>query len=59
MPRTSRSHRDQHTIIHLRDVLGDEAYESLVRAGENMTNAAMAAYAFDQIEQARADLLHA
>jgi hypothetical protein len=45
------------TIAHLREVLGDEGYESFARAGENMTNAAMAAYAFDQIEQARAKLL--
>jgi hypothetical protein len=29
----------------------------LARAGENSTSAAMAAYAFEQINQARADLL--
>jgi hypothetical protein len=39
------------TISHLREVLGD--YESLARTGETMTNAEMAAYALDQIEQAR------
>ena len=34
-------------IAHLRDVLGDEAYESLARRGEAMTMAAIAAYAYD------------
>jgi predicted ATPase/class 3 adenylate cyclase len=43
-------------IEHLRGVLGDVAYESFARTGESMTNAAMAAYAFDQIEVARAHL---
>jgi predicted ATPase/class 3 adenylate cyclase len=47
------------TITHLRDVLGDETYETLAHAGETMTNAAMAAYAFDQIDRARANLLTA
>ena len=42
---------------HLRDVLGDEAYESLARAGANMSNAAMVSYAFDQIDRARAQLM--
>ena len=42
------------TITHLREVLGDEVYESFARAGKNMTNAAMVAYAFDQIDRARA-----
>jgi hypothetical protein len=37
-------------------VLGDEAYEALCRAGENMTTAAMVTYAYDQIDQARAEL---
>jgi hypothetical protein len=36
--------------------LGDERYEALARAGETMTNAAMATYALDQIDQARAEL---
>ena len=44
------------TIAHLRDVLGDENYESLARAGETMTTAAKATYAYDQIDQARAAL---
>ena len=41
------------TITHLRDVLGDEAYESFAREGEMMTTAAMVAYAYGQIDQAR------
>jgi predicted ATPase len=43
-------------IAHLRDVLGDQTYESLARKGETMTAAAMVAYAYDQIDQARTDL---
>jgi hypothetical protein len=43
-------------ITHLRDVLGDQTYESLARKGESMTPAAMATYAYDQIDQARAEL---
>ena len=43
-------------ITHLRDVLGDQTYESLARKGETMTTAAMVAYAYDQIDQARAEL---
>ena len=45
-------------ISHLRDVLGDPTYESLVRKGETMTTAAMATYAYDQIDQARTELEH-
>ncbi len=44
------------TIAHLREVLGDQGYESLARKGETMTTAAMANYAYDQIDQARAEL---
>ena len=44
------------TIAHLREVLGDQTYESLARKGETMTTAAMVAYAYDQIEQARTEL---
>jgi predicted ATPase len=44
------------TVTHLRDVLGDQAYESLARKGEAMTAAAMATYAYDQIDQARTEL---
>jgi hypothetical protein len=43
-------------ITHLRGVLGDQAYESFARTGEYMTNAAMATYAFEQIDLARAEL---
>ncbi len=43
-------------IPHLREVLGDQNYESLARKGELMTTAAMATYAYDQIDQARAEL---
>jgi hypothetical protein len=39
-------------IAHLRDVLGDKAYESLARAGEIMTNAGIAQYALEQIDRA-------
>jgi predicted ATPase/class 3 adenylate cyclase len=44
------------TIAHLRDVLGDETYQSLARKGEMMTIAAAATYAYDQIERARTEL---
>ena len=43
-------------IAHLRDVLGDQTYESLVRKRETMTIAAMVNYAYDQIDQARTEL---
>ena len=43
-------------ITHLRDVLGDQTYESLAREGETMTTAEMATYAYDQIDQARTEL---
>ena len=45
-------------ITHLRDVLGDQTYESLARKGETMTTAAMVTYAYDQIDQARTTLEH-
>jgi len=45
-------------IAHLRDVLGDQTYESLARKGETMTTAAMVTYAYDQIDQARTELEH-
>ena len=44
------------TITHLRDFLGDQTYESLARRGETMTTAALVTYAYDQIDQARAEL---
>jgi hypothetical protein len=43
-------------ITHLRDVLGDPAYESLAHKGETMITAAMVTYAYDQIDQARTEL---
>jgi predicted ATPase/class 3 adenylate cyclase len=43
-------------IAHLRDVLGDQTYESLARKGETMTTAEMVTYSYDQIDQARAQL---
>jgi hypothetical protein len=43
-------------IAHLRDVLGDQTYESLARKGETMTTAEVVTYAYDQINQARAEL---
>jgi predicted ATPase len=46
------------TITHLRDILGDQTYESLARKGETMTTAEMVAYAYDQIDQARTTLEH-
>jgi hypothetical protein len=44
------------TIAHLREMLGDQAYESFAGNGEAMTTAAIVAYAYDQIDQARAEL---
>jgi predicted ATPase len=41
---------------HLRELLGDEAYESLARTGEQMTTAEMVAFAYDQIDRARTAL---
>ena len=43
-------------IAHLREVLGDPAYESLARKDETMSTTAMATYAYDQIDQARTEL---
>ena len=43
-------------ITHLREVLGDQTYESLARKGETMSTAAMVTYAYDQIDQARTEL---
>ena len=43
-------------ITHLREVLGEATYESLARKGETMTTAAIAAYAYDQIDEARTEL---
>jgi tetratricopeptide (TPR) repeat protein len=46
----------QARITHLRDVLGEQTCESLARKGADMTTAAMATFAYDQIDQARAEL---
>ena len=43
-------------ITQLREVLGDQVYLAHSRSGETMTTAAMAMYAYDQIDQARAAL---
>jgi predicted ATPase len=43
-------------IAHLREFLGDQTYESLARKGDAMTTAAIATYAYDQIDQARTEL---
>ena len=43
-------------VAHLRDVLGEAIYESLARKGETMTTAEIVTYAYDQIDQARAEL---
>jgi hypothetical protein len=45
-------------IAHLRDVLGHETYESLARKGATMTTTEIVTYAYDQIDQARAELEH-
>jgi predicted ATPase len=58
-PLTAMAHPEITTAItHLREVLGDQTYESLARKGETMTTAAMATYAYDQIDQARTELEH-
>jgi predicted ATPase len=56
---TRRANRELSTAIaHLRDVLGDQTYESLAHKGETMTTAAIVTYAYDQIDQARTTLEH-
>jgi predicted ATPase len=44
------------TVTHLREALGDQAFESFTRTGKIMTSAAMASYALEQIDLARAGL---
>ena len=51
-----RSGKNAGRVLDLREVLGDKTYESFAQAGAHMTNAEMATYALDQIEQAHADL---
>ena len=56
-PLTQKAFPEFNTAVaHLREVLGDERYESLARAGAGMTNNAVATYAFEQIDLARAQL---
>ena len=56
-PLTTPSFTEINTAIaHLQNVLGDQTYESLARRGETMTTSEMATYAYDQIDQARAEL---
>lgn len=56
-PVTSTSFPTLNTAIaHLREVLGDDAYERCAADGAAMNMAAMANYAFDQIDQARTEL---
>jgi hypothetical protein len=43
-------------IAHLYDVLGDQTCELLARKGETMTTAAIATYAYSQIDQVRGEL---
>jgi predicted ATPase len=43
---------------HLRDVLGDQIYDSLANKGAAMTTGDMATYAYDRIDQARTELEH-
>jgi tetratricopeptide (TPR) repeat protein len=43
------------TVAHLHEVLGNGAYQSLVQSGAAMPNTALVTYAFEQIDQARAE----
>ena len=47
------------TITHLREVLGEQAYEAFARKGAAMTTAAVVAYAVDHIGRVRQELLAA
>ena len=42
-------------IANLREVLGEQRYETLAAVGEQMSNAEMAAYACERIDRARAE----
>jgi hypothetical protein len=56
-PLTAAATRELDTAITLlRGVLGDQTYEQLARKGETMTTAAIVMYAYDQIDQAQAEL---
>jgi predicted ATPase len=43
-------------MAHLRKVLGDAAYEALAHKGASMTTSAMATYAYEEVDKARAEL---
>jgi hypothetical protein len=43
-------------IAHLHQVLGEQVYQSLARTGAEMTTVGVVTYAYDQIDQARAEL---
>jgi predicted ATPase len=48
---------DLHDLLgDVREALGGPAYEECARKGQTMTTAAMATFAYDQIDQARAEL---
>jgi predicted ATPase len=55
-PFTTRVPELTAAIAHLREVLGDQTYESLADKGAAMTTAAMVTYAYDQIDELRAEL---
>lgn len=46
----------QTAVTHLREMLGNNVYESHAQVGAAMTTTAMANYAFDQIDRARMEL---
>jgi predicted ATPase len=46
------------TITHLCDVLGEATYESFAHRGDAMNTAAIATYAYEQIDEARTELEH-
>jgi predicted ATPase len=54
-PLTARSPQVKTAMAHLREVLGEATYESLAHKGETMTTAEIVTYAYDQIDQARAE----
>jgi len=56
-PMTAAWHAELDTAIaHLRDLVGGQTYEALARKGETMSSAEMLAYAYAQIDEARAQL---
>jgi hypothetical protein len=58
-PYTRASYIEMNILItNLRELLGDDTYEALARTGKAMAPTAMATYAFEQIDLARANLLH-